>query len=254
MESSDLKFPTFESFKVWFDEKTKDHPYKTGMPGQFYEEFVHGKMPMGLLREHAKQFYVYIQMINVNLPWIPLRYIGLWRSYPELYDLVAAKIGEELADPVPGGHGRTYLKYARYIGLKDEDLFFAKPTVEMETMLFNRIDTYDSARLPQLAVGWMMEGFAGYHLKLWRDTLHDKYNVPDDILEFFDIHVRADLEEHGPMGELLLARLYKLGLVMEQDYRMMQRRVERSVGRARGGTMSYWADSIHKRYYEDHPG
>jgi len=55
------------------------------------------------------------------------------------------------------------------------------------------------------------------------------------------------------MGELLLARLYKLGLVMEPDYSMMQRRVERSVGRARGGTMSHWADSIYKRYYENHP-
>lgn len=253
MESSNLKFPTFDSFKIWFDERTKDHPYKTGQMGIFYEYFVQGKIPLGLLREHAKQFYVYIQMININLPWTPLRQIGIWRDYPQIYDLIAAKIGEELSEPVPGGHGRTFLKYARHIGLTDEELFYAKPSTELETMLFNRIDTYDAPSPAQIAVGWMMEGFAGYHLMLWRDTLHEKYNIPDEFLEFYDLHVKADLEEHGPMGEMLLLKLYELGLVKEEDYGIMKARVERSIGRARSGTMSFWTDSIYKKYYESHP-
>jgi len=54
MEASDLKFPTFDSFKVWFDEKTIDHPYKTGKLGDFYEDFVQGKIPIGPPKQYIQ--------------------------------------------------------------------------------------------------------------------------------------------------------------------------------------------------------
>ena len=252
MEARGLKFPTFESFKAWFDEKTKDHPLKTGKLGRLYEEFVQGKVPIGLLQEYAKQYYIFIQMTNAGGTWTLVRHMDLWRKYPDLYDIVACKMGEELADPGPGGHGRTYVKYARYIGLKDEELFNAKPIPEMEVR-FNQSGVSRSTRPVMTGVSWMLEGFVGYDLKFWRDTLHKKYGIPDDILEYFDIHVEADLGEHGPMGELLTQRLYKLGLVSEDDHGGMRMRVERAVEGAHPGSQNYWRDAIYDLYYENHP-
>ena len=253
MEDRELKFPTFESFKVWYDEKTRAHHNKTGKLGRFSEAFAQGKIPIGLLQEYSKQFYIFIQMTNSNLAWCLSGHADLWRRHPELYDIVAAKVGEELSDPGPGGHGRTYVKFARYLGLKDEDLFYAKPLPEMEARFNQRVNAYRSQRPAELAVSWMLEGFAGYSLKRQRDTLHQKYGVPDDFLEYFDIHVQADLEEHGPMGELLLTRLYKLGRVTEEDYAGMAIYVERHTEGAQPGGANSWQEVIYNDYYANHP-
>ncbi len=83
--------------------------------------------------------------------------------------------------------------------------------------------------------------------------MHEKYGVPDETLEYFDLHVEADLEEHGPEGELLLARLYKLGLVGEGDYDGMRMQVERAVGETRQGPQGFsWPDVLYAGYCESH--
>lgn len=250
MESETLRFPTFESFKVWFDERTRVHPFKTGRLGRFYDEFVQGRMPIGLLREYAKQYYIFIQLTNTNVTWALVNYVELWRKDPALYEIVAAKVGSELSDPAPGGHGRTYVKYARYIGLDEKDLHNAKPIPELEAR-FNTALLYRSQSPAQTAVRWMLEGFVGFYLKFWRDTLHEKYSVPDGMLEYFDIHVRADLEEHGPEGEMFLAKLYRLGLVTAEDYRGMATQVERAVQAAAPGLENFYVfeDAIYDAYY-----
>src|SRR5688500_2218727 len=171
--SSDLKFPTFESYRDWFDEKTREHPLKTGKLGRFYDDFSQGKTPNGLLREYAKQYYIFIQMTNASGAWTLVRHLDLWRKHPDLYDIVAAKMGEELADPGPGGHGRTCLKYARDLGMKDDELFQAKPLPEIGVR-FNQIGSNRSSGPVHTAVSWMLEGFVGFDLKFWRDTLHAK--------------------------------------------------------------------------------
>lgn len=250
MDKDKVKFPTFNSFKLWFDEQTKNHPFKTGkIEGPFLKDFVQGKVPMDFLKEYAKQNYIFIQNTNASLGWTMVNHIDLWRKHPDLYEMVAAKIGEELCDPGPGGHGRTYVKFARYLGLKDEDLFYAKPIPEMEIRWFSVSSTYRSHRPTVVAVSWMMEGLVGYDMKLWRDTLHDKYGMPDDALEFFDIHVQADLEEHGPMGGMLLEKLYELGLVQEQDGDEMRVWVERinneALQRTHGNS---WRDVFYNRF------
>jgi len=255
MKSSELSFPTFDSFKVWFDGMTKNHPFKTGrITGRFLEDFVQAKVPIEFLKEYVKQNYIFIQNTNANLAWTLVNHVDLWKRYPDLYDIIAAKVGEELCDPGPGGHGRAYVKFARYLGLKEEDLFYAKPIPEMEIRWFSVISTYRSHRATQVAVGWMMEGLVGYDMKLWRDTLHDKYGMPDEILEFFDIHVQADLEEHGPMGEMLLARLYALDLVSEADLDEMRIGIERINNEALHGAQgNSWRDAFYLRFCATHP-
>lgn len=247
----ELKFATYESFKSWFDERTKDHHNKTGRLGPFAEEFARGKIPMELLREYVRQFYVFIQITNSNLTWTLVRHADLWRRYPELYDVVAAKVGEELADPGPGGHGRTYVKFANYIGVGEDELFSAKPVPELEARFNLRVNAYRAQRPAEMAVSWMLEGFAGHSLKRQREVLHEKYGVPDDVLEYFDLHVHADLEEHGPMGEMLLAKLYKLGLVGEEDFGRMITYVEGHSEGAQPGSLNSWQEVIYKAYYAD---
>lgn len=243
----EIAFPTFESFKAWFEEKTKDHPFKTGRNlGRFHQDFFEGKVPRDFLKEYAKQHYIFIQMTNAYVTWTLLNYVDLWRRHPDLYEIVAAKMGSELSEPAPGGHGRTYLKYARYIGVKDEELLNAKPMPELE-IAFNTALVYRSQSPAQTAVRWMLEGFVGYNLKHWRDALHNKYDIPDDILEFFDLHVATDLGEHGPEGEMMLAKLYKLGIVKEEDYAGMRGQVERR------GERTSWANIFYNRYLEEHP-
>lgn len=248
----ELKFATYESFKSWFDERTKNHPNKTGRLGLYAEKFAQGKIPTGLLREYVKQFYVFIQMTNSNLTWALVRHADLWKRYPELYDVVAAKVGEELADPGPGGHGRMYVKFANYIGVKEEELFSAKPVPELEARFNLRVNAHRAERPAEMAVSWMLEGFAGYSLKRQRDVLHEKYGIPDAVLEYFDLHVHADLEEHGPMGEVLLVKLYKLGLVNEDDSRRMLTYVEGHAEGAQPGSLNSWQEVIYKAYYANH--
>lgn len=254
MQAGQLKYPTFKSFKVWFDEKTKEHPFKTGrIRGRFDEDFASGKAPIGFLKEYAKQFYIFIQLTNANVTWSLVNYADLWRRHPDLYDIGAGKVGCELSDPGPGGHGRTYVKFARYIGLRDEELFSAKPIPELEAR-FNTALLYRSQSPAQTAVRWMLEGFVGYHMKTNREILSKKYGVPDEALEYFDIHVQADLQEHGPQGEMLLARLYKLGLVTEEDYEGMRAQVESAVKGDNLATQTYsWADVLYDRYCASHP-
>jgi pyrroloquinoline quinone (PQQ) biosynthesis protein C len=247
------EFPTFESFKVWFDEKTKQHPFKIGrIRGRFLEDFIEGKVPVEFLREWVKQFYVFIELTNTNGPWALVNYLDLCRKHPEFYELMAAKIGSEIAEPAPGGHGRTFVKFARYFGVRDEDLFNVKPTIELESR-FNLTLLYRSQSCAQTAVRWMLEGFVGYQMKRNRDVLHDRYHVPDEVLEYFDIHIQADLEEHGPEGEIMLANLYKLRLVREEDYNGMRAQVESAVAGANPGSQTYtWADALYERYLADH--
>lgn len=255
MEETEIRFPTFESFKVWFDETTRDHPFKAGKAmGRFYDDFLQGKVPREFLKEYAKQYYIFIQMTNAYVTYTLINYIDLWRHNPDLYEIVAAKMGSELSDPAPGGHGRTYLKYARYIGVKDEELLNSRPIPELE-IAFNSALVYRSQSPAQTAVRWMLEGFVGYILGHWRNTLHNKYGIPDDILEYFDLHVEADLGEHGPEGEMLLAKLYRLGLVREEDYAGMRAQVERSItGINRGGSQfASWPDVLYSRYCAEHP-
>jgi hypothetical protein len=58
MARENIDFPTFKSFKSWFDEKTKSHPFKTGKErGRFYDDFAQGKVPRDFLKEYAKQYY-----------------------------------------------------------------------------------------------------------------------------------------------------------------------------------------------------
>ncbi len=46
MDDKKMDFPTFESFKSWFDEKTKNHPFKTGKErGRFYDDLPRVKSP-----------------------------------------------------------------------------------------------------------------------------------------------------------------------------------------------------------------
>ena len=249
-EAQEVKFPTFESFTTWFERKTCEHPFRVGRTlGRFYGDFLDGKVPREFLQEYAKQYYIFIQMTNAYVTWTLLNYIDLWRKHPDLYEIVAAKMGSELSDPAPGGHGRTYLKYSRYIGLKDEELLNSRPIPELE-IAFNSALVYRSQSPAQTAVRWMLEGFVGYILKHWRDTLHAKYGIPDDALEYFDLHVAADLGEHGPEGAMLLEKLYKLGMVKEEDYAGMRGQVERSVRGAREGGSQFesWPDVLYARY------
>ena len=67
------------------------------------KDFVQGKVPLDFLKEYAKQNYIFIQNTNASLGWTMVNHIDLWRSHPDLYNMVAAKIGEELCDPGPGG-------------------------------------------------------------------------------------------------------------------------------------------------------
>lgn len=249
MEPQELKFPTFDSFKLWFDEKTENHPFKVGgRKGKFQEDFSDGKVPLDFLREWAAHNFCFIQLTNTNVAWTLLTYMDLWRKHPDLYDIVAAKVGSEFADPAPGGHGRTYVKFARYLGVADEDLIYAKPLPEMEARMYSSL-LYRSQSPAQTAVRWMLEGFVGYLMKTHREILHEKYGVPDEILEYFDIHVAADLGEHGPEGEMLLARLYRLGLVKEEDYEGMRTQVERTVEGTTPGYQSFsWHDILYEHY------
>ncbi|NIO07153.1 MAG: hypothetical protein GTO40_03830, partial [Deltaproteobacteria bacterium] len=92
--TSELKFPTFDSFKGWFHEKTRSHPFKTGkIEGPFLKDFVQGKVPMDFLREYVKQNYFFIQNTNTSLAWTLVNHVDLWRKHPDLYNMVAAKIG-----------------------------------------------------------------------------------------------------------------------------------------------------------------
>jgi len=249
MEARDIQFPTFESFQAWFEEKTRDYPFKTGKyRGSFIRDFSEGKVPIEVLREIAKQSYIFIQSTNGNVTCALVNHADLWRKYPELYDIVAAKVGSELSQPAPGGHGRVYLKYVRYLGLKDEDLFGAKPIPELDAQCNDHV-SYRSQRPARTAVRWMLEGLVGYRMKCYRDILHEKYRLPDDILEYFDMHVVADLEEHGPEGEIMLKRLYELGLVTEEDYEPMRLEVEGYDGRRASGTPGIsWQDILYAQY------
>jgi len=227
MANGEIGFATFESFKAWFDEKTKDHPLKNGRWGPFTEDFARGRVPRELLKEYGKQLYIHIQLTNVYTTWLLVSLSRLWLKYADLYDIIAAKMGSELADPKPGGHGRTFVKFAHSIGLSDEDLFYAKPALDTEARLNRFVNRAPSPALT--AVDWMLEGLVGHFMKVNRDILHEKYGLTDEDLEYFDIHIQADLEEHGPEGEMLLERLYHLGLVTEDDYPAMSMRVERAI-------------------------
>lgn len=249
MEVGEAHFPTYESFKAWFDEKTKNYRFKTGrQPGRFQEDFSSGKAPVGFLKEWARQNFCFIQLTNANWIWILVNYQELWRRDPDLYDAVASKIGSELSSPVPGGHGRSFVKYARYYGLSDEDLQTAKPILEIEARINSSL-VFRTQSPAQTAVRMMMEGFVGYAMKARAEILREKYHLPDEALEFFDMHVQADLEEHGPEGETLLRRLYDLGLVTPDDYEGMRTQVEVALDGSQPGNQGFsWQNALYEKY------
>jgi hypothetical protein len=51
------------------------------------------------------------------------------------------------------------------------------------------------------------------------------------------------------MGEMLLEKLYKLGLVSGDDYGRMRSYVERHVEGAHPGSLNYWQEVIYDLYY-----
>ena len=252
MDKKGLKFPTYESFKIWFDEKTKNYRFKTGkQPGSFHEDFANGKAPLGFLKEWARQNYCFIQLTNANWIWILINYQDLWKREPDLYDAVASKIGSELSSPVPGGHGRCFVTYARYFGLTDEELFTAKPILEMEARINSSL-VFRSQSPAQTAVRMMMEGFVGYAMKTRAEILREKYHLPDEALEFFDMHVQADMEEHGPEGEEFLEKLYQLGMVKQEDYEGMRMQVELSLSGSQPGHQGFsWQNVLYEQFCQE---
>ncbi len=98
-----------------------------------------------------------------------------------------------------------------------------------------------------------MEGFVGYAMKTRAKILREKYRLPDEALKFFDMHVQADMEEHGPEGEDLLKRLYELDLVKQDDYEGMERQVELALDGTQPGNQGFsWQNVLYEQFCGEH--
>jgi pyrroloquinoline-quinone synthase len=161
-------------------------------PGSFYVRFFEGRVSREELRDWAKEFYprdfsCLLSAIHTKCPELDAR------------TEIAENIAEEHGRFVPGkDHPALWRRFAEALGVTAAEVE-AHERRPAARAFYQRLRAICDERPwveGMAAVGIGIEAGVPALFSAMLPILRERYGLPEDALEFFDIHVRAD-EDHG---------------------------------------------------------
>ena len=160
----------------------------------FWLELFSGTLSQDALRHWAKQMYFmtdlfarYTSAIHANCKVFPVRHMlaeTIWEEHGE---------GREKKD-----HPELFRKFARAIGVSDEELAAAQPLPETGALLDWLMDLCLHRHFVEALAGFgvAVEGQANKGIPIFVQVFREKYGLDEDAIEFWTTHAHDDIV-HG---------------------------------------------------------
>jgi pyrroloquinoline quinone (PQQ) biosynthesis protein C len=158
-----------------------------------------GTLPIGVLREYAKQAYLWKRYAQDLLP-------VLIPKAPE--DVRRLLIENLVSEEGLGGeppHLQLLIEFGEEIGLSPEDFREAEPILEVDALCNFYARLFYDGTIVEAAAGFNLafEGLLSREYPKIAEALEAHYHVGPKGLRFWRIHVEADAE-HSGNGEMIL--------------------------------------------------
>ncbi|MEW6297077.1 MAG: iron-containing redox enzyme family protein [Thermodesulfobacteriota bacterium] len=168
-----------------------DHPLNQGI--------FTGTLPLPVLREYAKQAYLWKRYAQDLLPvLIPKAPDDVRRL------LIKNLVSEEgLGEEPP--HLQLLIEFGEEIGLRAEDFFTAEPILEVDALcnFYARVFYGGTIVEAAAAFNFAFEGLLAREYPKIAAALRRYYRIGPKGLRFWDIHVEADAEHSGDGAVIL---------------------------------------------------
>ena len=205
------------------DELTKykmaNHPFKTH---PFFERLENGEVPLPVVKEWAKQFYPWLASVPVamaerfsNCSWDP--------ANDPYRRMILDQLVEEAGDPKgkAPGHPELWLRFCEGLGLSRDEVRSApllpSTMVAIDDFLYtNRVNTFyvsaaGSSEPPNVELCARL-----------LPSFRTRYRVPEPQLEYYNLHVVADVEHSEWIGQIV-AGFAKTPEIRKQMWEQMLR-------------------------------
>jgi pyrroloquinoline-quinone synthase len=173
-----------------------NHPYVVALEA--------GTATMPQIQYVTKQFYLHIRNM---LPWIGEIYVKC--PYEDVREVLVKNLAEECMGTFSGtkAHPELLLDFARAIGADVDEWRVSEqlPVGRRLTEYFEFMSTCRDWFVPLSAIGIGLESFVPQTFKRMVAAFKTNYNMPDDDIVFWAMHIEAD-EEHGDEGIELVSK------------------------------------------------
>ena len=168
----------------------------------FWMELFSGTLSREGLRHWAKQMYFmtehfgrYASAIHANCDVFAVRHVlaeTIWEEHGE---------GRERKD-----HPELFRKFARAIGITDDELAAAEPLPETSALLDWLLDLCRHRHFVEALAGFgvAVEGQANKGIPIFVQVFRDKYGLDDDAIEFWTTHAHDDVVHGNRALEIVL--------------------------------------------------
>ena len=180
--------------------KMEHHPFKTH---PFFAALERGEVPLPVVKEWVKQFYPWLASVPIamaerfsNCTWEP--------ANDPYRRMILDQLVEEAGDPKgkAPGHPELWLRFAEGIGVPRAEMqgatLLPSTMVAIDDFLYtNRVHTFyvsaaGSSEPPNVELcARLLPAFRSH------------YRVPEDKLEYYALHVVADVEHSAWIGEIV---------------------------------------------------
>jgi pyrroloquinoline-quinone synthase len=158
-----------------------------------------GTLPVPVLREYAKQAYLWKRYAQDLLPvLIPKAPDDVRRL------LIKNLVSEEGLGGEPP-HLQLLIDFGEEIGARAEDFYTAEPILEVDALCNFYARIFYGGTIVEAAAGFnfAFEGLLTKEYPRIEDALQKYYHISPKGLRFWDIHIEADAEHSGD-GEMIL--------------------------------------------------
>jgi pyrroloquinoline-quinone synthase len=180
--------------------KMSQHPFRTH---EFFDRLERGEVPLSLVREWAKQFYPWLASVPIamaerfsNCSWDP--------ANDPYRRMILDQLLEEAGDPKgkTTGHPELWLRFCEGLGLARADVQSAtllpSTMVAIDDFLYtNRVNPFyvsaaGSSEPPNVELCARL-----------LPSFEKNYKIPADALEYYRLHVVADVEHSEWIGQIV---------------------------------------------------
>ncbi len=164
-----------------------------------FQAIYNGKLPIPVLREYAKQAYLWKSYAQELIP------VLIPKSPPDVRPLLIKNLVSEegLGNEPP--HLQLLIEFGEEIGMRAEDFYRAEPILEVDALqnFYARI-FYDGTIVEAAAgLNFAFEGLLARKYPRLCSALKTHYQISSKGLQFWDIHIEADAEHSGDGAYIL---------------------------------------------------
>src|ERR1041385_261402 len=176
-----------------YEKEIRNHPY--------FRDLRSGTLEKGCLQFWVKNWHAFAVEVNTGMATVYHQFVGFFKRHPELEDMVAQKIGEEVTTP---GLARVLLKLGAALGVSREEMIECELIPEARGLVDFFVRSWIDVPLAECYAIHLEEEIFGHIAQDYRAGL-PKYGLSKEDMEYFKIHEEADLsEEHGGTNQRIL--------------------------------------------------